>query len=112
MSVVMLVVGTVSCGDLFVYGSGDHRELHVLTHSFPTRRSSDLTAIRTLGLASTKRQPSAPVTTTADASSSASPSSAAATKATASSTLSALTANGSRTWPPMIARILSRWAAA
>src|SRR3546814_19253169 len=22
--------------------SGDHRELHVLTHSFPTRRSSDL----------------------------------------------------------------------
>src|SRR3546814_12833960 len=24
--------------------SGDHRELHVLTHSFPTRRSSDLAA--------------------------------------------------------------------
>src|SRR3546814_2686742 len=23
---------------------GDHRDLHVLTHSFPTRRSSDLTA--------------------------------------------------------------------
>src|SRR3546814_20540975 len=23
-------------------GSGDHRDLHVLTHSFPTRRSSDL----------------------------------------------------------------------
>src|SRR3546814_7999746 len=27
---------------LFFYGSGDHRDLHVLTHSFPTRRSSDL----------------------------------------------------------------------
>src|SRR3546814_20518557 len=28
---------------LFVfYGSSDHRVLHVLTHSFPTRRSSDL----------------------------------------------------------------------
>src|SRR3546814_9446134 len=24
------------------YGYGDHRDLHVLTHSFPTRRSSDL----------------------------------------------------------------------
>src|SRR3546814_3303478 len=32
---------------MFVYyfvfeGYGDHRDLHVLTHSFPTRRSSDL----------------------------------------------------------------------
>src|SRR3546814_19840667 len=27
----------------FFEGSGDHRDLHVLTHSFPTRRSSDLT---------------------------------------------------------------------
>src|SRR3546814_12047972 len=26
----------------FVYGDVDHRDLHVLTHSFPTRRSSDL----------------------------------------------------------------------
>src|SRR3546814_9297312 len=26
----------------FFYVSGDHRDLHVLTHSFPTRRSSDL----------------------------------------------------------------------
>src|SRR3546814_19173811 len=25
-----------------LYGNGDHRDLHVLTHSFPTRRSSDL----------------------------------------------------------------------
>src|SRR3546814_1938075 len=24
------------------YGYGDHRDLHVLTHSFPTRRSADL----------------------------------------------------------------------
>src|SRR3546814_13943983 len=28
----------------FVYSSGGHRDLHVLTHSFPTRRSSDLVA--------------------------------------------------------------------
>src|SRR3546814_16690997 len=27
---------------LFFEGDGDHRDLHVLTHSFPTRRSSDL----------------------------------------------------------------------
>src|SRR3546814_11969544 len=26
---------------------GDHRDLHVLTHSFPTRRSSDLTSWQT-----------------------------------------------------------------
>src|SRR3546814_13401035 len=26
----------------FFYGYGDHRALHVLTHSFPTLRSSDL----------------------------------------------------------------------
>src|SRR3546814_11056910 len=26
----------------FFYGYGAHRDLHVLTHSFPTRRSSDL----------------------------------------------------------------------
>src|SRR3546814_1669622 len=30
----------VSC--VCFYGYGDHRDLHVLTHSFPTRRSSDL----------------------------------------------------------------------
>src|SRR3546814_12758874 len=30
---------------MFVFkGYGDHREQHVLTHSFPTRRSSDLVA--------------------------------------------------------------------
>src|SRR3546814_11443654 len=28
----------------FFYRSGSHRDLHVLTHSFPTRRSSDLWA--------------------------------------------------------------------
>src|SRR3546814_12018400 len=28
--------------------SGDHRDLHVLTHSFPTRRSSDLRQNRTV----------------------------------------------------------------
>src|SRR3546814_15619254 len=27
---------------IFFEGYGDHRDLHVLTHSFPTRRSSDL----------------------------------------------------------------------
>src|SRR3546814_16021739 len=26
----------------FFYVTGDHRDLHVLTHSYPTRRSSDL----------------------------------------------------------------------
>src|SRR3546814_3755800 len=29
----------------FFYWSGDHRDLHVLTHSFPTRRSSDLLSL-------------------------------------------------------------------
>src|SRR3546814_15386490 len=28
--------------DFYFYRVGDHRYLHVLTHSFPTRRSSDL----------------------------------------------------------------------
>src|SRR3546814_16244496 len=28
----------------FCYGYGDHRDLHVATHSFPTRRSADLSA--------------------------------------------------------------------
>src|SRR3546814_12701820 len=31
------------CSFFFLYLYGDHRDLHVLTHSFPTRRSSDLT---------------------------------------------------------------------
>src|SRR3546814_16321539 len=35
---------------IFFYITGDHRELHVLTHSFPTRRSSDLPPL--VGLAS------------------------------------------------------------
>src|SRR3546814_17021606 len=33
------------CWWLFLFffeGTGDHRDIHVLTHSFPTRRSSDL----------------------------------------------------------------------
>src|SRR3546814_15835791 len=30
----------------FFYRYGDHRYLHFLTHSFPTRRSSDLPSIR------------------------------------------------------------------
>src|SRR3546814_17131980 len=30
------------CIFFFFYEYGDHRDLHVLTHSFPTRRSSDL----------------------------------------------------------------------
>src|SRR3546814_11956266 len=29
------------CCFVFFTGNGDHRDLHVLTHSFPTRRSSD-----------------------------------------------------------------------
>src|SRR3546814_14607085 len=30
---------------VFLSCSGDHRDLHVLTHSFPTRRSSDLQVV-------------------------------------------------------------------
>src|SRR3546814_18177868 len=30
------------CCVFFFYLYGDHRDLHLLTHSFPTRRSSDL----------------------------------------------------------------------
>src|SRR3546814_8352013 len=34
---------SVLCLCIFFFeGYGDHRDLHVLTHSFPTRRSSDL----------------------------------------------------------------------
>src|SRR3546814_12812176 len=29
----------------FLYRDGDHRDLHVLTHSFPTRRPSDLVLV-------------------------------------------------------------------
>src|SRR3546814_5305948 len=35
----------------FFSGYGDHRDLHVLTHSFPTRRSSDLWASASAGAA-------------------------------------------------------------
>src|SRR3546814_14955868 len=31
-------------------GYGDHRDLHVLTHPFPTRRSSDLKALNSLDI--------------------------------------------------------------
>src|SRR3546814_14666755 len=33
------------CFFFFFKGYGDHRDLHVLPHSFPTRRSSDLALI-------------------------------------------------------------------
>src|SRR3546814_7663930 len=33
----------------FFTGHGDHRDLHVLTHSFPTRRSSELVAAARIG---------------------------------------------------------------
>src|SRR3546814_13638624 len=36
-------------GIIFSYGDGDHRDLHVLTLSFPTRRSSDLSLSRARG---------------------------------------------------------------
>src|SRR3546814_13822791 len=36
---------------VFVYWSGDHRYLPVLTHSFPTRRSSDLRLQLLVGVA-------------------------------------------------------------
>src|SRR3546814_13295474 len=34
----------VRCDGVFFYCDGDHRDLHVQTHTFPTRRSYDLTA--------------------------------------------------------------------
>src|SRR3546814_9531981 len=39
-------------------GYGDHRDLHVLTHSFPTRRSSDLRIVddRAIALAQPHRR--------------------------------------------------------
>src|SRR3546814_1635689 len=40
----------------FVEGYGDHRDLHVLTHSFPTRRSSDLANERGPGVPSLARR--------------------------------------------------------
>src|SRR3546814_15554888 len=39
-----MVVDNVCILTCFVEGYGDHRDLHVLTHSFPTRRSSYLSA--------------------------------------------------------------------
>src|SRR3546814_1324539 len=47
----------------FCEGYGDHRDLHVLTHSFPTRRSSDLSlsgrAMRRALTSMTRSTPSA-----------------------------------------------------
>src|SRR3546814_15599341 len=45
----------------FFYCSGDHRDLHCLTHSFPTRRSSDL--ISSPGSADTIHASMAPAAT-------------------------------------------------
>src|SRR3546814_11879475 len=33
------------CVVFFFYGTGEHRHLHVITHTFPTRRSSDLSQL-------------------------------------------------------------------
>src|SRR3546814_17553875 len=38
----MFIYTTLSPVVFFFYCYGDHRDLHVLTHSFPTLRSSDL----------------------------------------------------------------------
>src|SRR3546814_19288101 len=38
----MVVYSYSSCSFFFFEVHGDHRDLHELTHSFPTRRSSDL----------------------------------------------------------------------
>src|SRR3546814_8405539 len=40
----------------FLYCYGDHRDLHVLTHSFPTRRSSDLFPPDARGRAGARRR--------------------------------------------------------
>src|SRR3546814_4434887 len=40
---MLMTISICHCMFLFFfYWYGDHRDLHVLTHSFPTRRSSDL----------------------------------------------------------------------
>src|SRR3546814_4195361 len=36
-----ILISVISLFAFFFYCSGHHRDLHVLTHSFPTRRSSD-----------------------------------------------------------------------
>src|SRR3546814_19321948 len=41
---IVLDLTVLICFCLFSYLYGDHRDLHVLTHSVPTRRSSDLAA--------------------------------------------------------------------
>src|SRR3546814_8764357 len=46
MFVILRVLHCLIICCFFVEGYGDHRDLHVLTHSFPTRRSSDLGATR------------------------------------------------------------------
>src|SRR3546814_16940665 len=45
--------GIVCCILFFFELYGDHRDLHVLTHSFPTRRSSDLEIMNDLPTATT-----------------------------------------------------------
>src|SRR3546814_13825741 len=47
MSLTVLIVYLSLC-HFFFYLSGYHQALHVLTHSFPTRRSSDLKASKRL----------------------------------------------------------------
>src|SRR3546814_16736988 len=48
-------VATSVCSLFFLYGYGDHRALHVLPHSFPTRRSSDLSGVPEKGVAAFER---------------------------------------------------------
>src|SRR3546814_20229790 len=49
-----MFVYSLICFSVFFYLYGDHRDLHVLTHSFPTRRSSDPLLLRpVLALAAT-----------------------------------------------------------
>src|SRR3546814_5274107 len=43
--------------DFFFYGYGDHRDLHVLTHSCPTRRAADLSARPGKARAGSRRSP-------------------------------------------------------
>src|SRR3546814_16464007 len=51
---------TIVLSVLFFFSCyGDHRERHVLTHSFPTRRSSDLSGTNSVPIG-----PSAPVMST------------------------------------------------
>src|SRR6056297_2770395 len=52
------IVASSPDSDFFFKGHAPHRDLHVLTHSFPTRRSSDLAPVAPIGWPSAMAPPS------------------------------------------------------